>query len=383
MFDAAITTYNPELGTIDVETRTTYTLAIVESQIVSIQPFSTRLPKNGAVINGTIGTESLYRSIFTVSTDVTDQTRVPAIRFRTSSADFQQSDALVSSSVDVVDNTPTYSPTATPREYVQYFTQPAGQDQFRLDFDVMNFDPQDEPNALLQLDSVVIEALGTNLLTDAQQVGTIDFSSSATRSFEPRNASPAIAAPATLQPTNLGLLIRGVEPGAQPDGVTNPELAPTIFGFWGSEFTDFTLTPGRLYRIDWTVVSDASNAQREQIPVFRLRMNSSSLMFAAVLNIESRAGAVRVPVAGAPQTYSQYFLVPEDVQNEFMILSFDYLYSNGTDDDPTIALIRVHPVKGEYWDSPSSTALHLYGYVKAAVTGESPKPEQEKVDLRG
>jgi general stress protein 26 len=53
-------------------------------------------------------------------------------------------------------------------------------------------------------------------------------------------------------------------------------------------------------------------------------------------------------------------------------------------DDPTIALIRVHPVKGEYWDSPSSTLVHLYGYVKAVVTGESPKPgDQAKVNLRG
>ena len=52
-------------------------------------------------------------------------------------------------------------------------------------------------------------------------------------------------------------------------------------------------------------------------------------------------------------------------------------------DDPSIALIRVHPARGEYWDSPSSTVLHLYGYVKAAVTGESPKPEQDKVNLKG
>jgi general stress protein 26 len=53
-------------------------------------------------------------------------------------------------------------------------------------------------------------------------------------------------------------------------------------------------------------------------------------------------------------------------------------------DDPRIGLIRVHPVKGEYWDGPSSTVLHLYGYVKAVVTGKSPTDmgEQEKVDLR-
>jgi general stress protein 26 len=51
-------------------------------------------------------------------------------------------------------------------------------------------------------------------------------------------------------------------------------------------------------------------------------------------------------------------------------------------DDPQIALIRVHPLKGEYWDSPSSTLVHLYGYAKAVVTGEQPKPgDQAKVDL--
>jgi hypothetical protein len=56
-------------------------------------------------------------------------------------------------------------------------------------------------------------------------------------------------------------------------------------------------------------------------------------------------------------------------------------FPKGTD-DPQIALIRVHPAKGEYWDSPSSTLVHLYGYAKAVVTGESPKPgDQAKVNL--
>jgi general stress protein 26 len=54
-------------------------------------------------------------------------------------------------------------------------------------------------------------------------------------------------------------------------------------------------------------------------------------------------------------------------------------------DDPQIALIRVHPVRGEYWDSPSSTVVHLYGTVKAAVTGKPPTElgDNKKVDLKG
>lgn len=43
-------------------------------------------------------------------------------------------------------------------------------------------------------------------------------------------------------------------------------------------------------------------------------------------------------------------------------------------DDPDIALLRVDVDHGEYWDAPSSAMLHLYGYVKAAVTGEPPHP---------
>jgi general stress protein 26 len=54
-------------------------------------------------------------------------------------------------------------------------------------------------------------------------------------------------------------------------------------------------------------------------------------------------------------------------------------------DDPDIALIRVHPSGGEYWDQPSHAVMQLYGYVKARLTGESPNElgEQKKVSLTG
>ncbi len=43
-------------------------------------------------------------------------------------------------------------------------------------------------------------------------------------------------------------------------------------------------------------------------------------------------------------------------------------------DDPQIALLRVDVEQAEYWDAPSSTMLHLYGYAKARLTGEPPHP---------
>ena len=43
-------------------------------------------------------------------------------------------------------------------------------------------------------------------------------------------------------------------------------------------------------------------------------------------------------------------------------------------DDPEFALLEVTVQQAEYWDAPSSTMLHAYGYVKAALTGNSPDP---------
>ena len=53
-------------------------------------------------------------------------------------------------------------------------------------------------------------------------------------------------------------------------------------------------------------------------------------------------------------------------------------------EDARIALIAVEMTGAEYWDSPSSTLLHAYGYVKAVVTGEPPKGgENERVSFSG
>lgn len=52
-------------------------------------------------------------------------------------------------------------------------------------------------------------------------------------------------------------------------------------------------------------------------------------------------------------------------------------------DDPDIALIRIHPSGGEYWDGPSRTVMQLYGYAKARLTGETPDElaDNKKVGL--
>lgn len=51
-------------------------------------------------------------------------------------------------------------------------------------------------------------------------------------------------------------------------------------------------------------------------------------------------------------------------------------------EDPDLALLKVHVEKAEYWDTPSSTLVHIIGFVKATVTGTAYKPgENEKITL--
>jgi len=46
----------------------------------------------------------------------------------------------------------------------------------------------------------------------------------------------------------------------------------------------------------------------------------------------------------------------------------------GGPEDPHVALIRVKALGAEYWDAPSSTLVHAYGYLKDVTTGEPPHP---------
>ena len=51
-------------------------------------------------------------------------------------------------------------------------------------------------------------------------------------------------------------------------------------------------------------------------------------------------------------------------------------------DDPSIGLIKVHVTDAEYWDTPSSKVMHLFGFMKAVATGQKYQPgENEKLHL--
>lgn len=51
-------------------------------------------------------------------------------------------------------------------------------------------------------------------------------------------------------------------------------------------------------------------------------------------------------------------------------------------EDPNLALLKVSVEQAEYWDSPSSTVVHLAGFAKAMTTGQKYEPgDNEKINL--
>ena len=51
-------------------------------------------------------------------------------------------------------------------------------------------------------------------------------------------------------------------------------------------------------------------------------------------------------------------------------------------DQPDLCLLKVDVEQAEYWDSPSSTLVQIYGFVKSVVTGKPARGgENEKISL--
>lgn len=85
-----------------------------------------------------------------------------------------------------------------------------------------------------------------------------------------------------------------------------------------------------------------------------------------------------VSISGIGQTYRDTAKV-----NELWNPLLKAWFPKGPD-DPMIAVMRVVPEYAEYWDAPSYSIVQLFGFIKAAVTGEEYKEEgteHEKIDL--
>jgi hypothetical protein len=326
MFDQVLPDRSDDPGAVQVITSTNVnSFAYGESPRfeVTATPDIPQPVSEAIYIRGAVGEDSLYRSTWTVFTDQPKEL-APVVRMRSSAWDFRQSDALVSTSI----GDGSYSPTSPSMTYVQYFSQPEGQNSFRLDFDVLNVDPSDTANATVSLDTVMVEALNQADLTSGSMTLAYDFTSQATNGWIELPAEPIITKPETYAATDEGLLIRGLEPEANRQWEYYPA---EIFGYWGLT-TNQAINGNTLYCIRWTVTSDADSENYDELPVIRLRVNDTSLKFSAFTNIDSVNDTVVGPYAGNPKTYELWFQTPDEISGSNFIFSFDYLYVDKPDD---------------------------------------------------
>lgn len=83
-----------------------------------------------------------------------------------------------------------------------------------------------------------------------------------------------------------------------------------------------------------------------------------------------------VSVSGSAETYHDQEKIDE-LWNPF----YKAWFPDGQT-DPNIRVLKVTVEQAEYWDSPSSTIVHLAGFLKALATGEQYSGgENEKVNL--
>jgi hypothetical protein len=106
----------------------------------------------------TIEANKLYRGTFEVRTDVTNPAMVPEMRLRFNTGNFQASQILGINSAGDGANSPGTTNTAYDRLYFLPPPNCVGEDLL-VSFDILNFAPDDAPEASLVLDRATIEAL--------------------------------------------------------------------------------------------------------------------------------------------------------------------------------------------------------------------------------
>lgn len=323
--------YDASNKSIDLTTTdNTDSFGLYQSPLFQISAPSSRSVRGGAPVEiaGLIGGGSLYRATYRVRSNLGNPAVAPTIRLRSNSENFEQADVTVITST----GNGALSPSTTSRAYRQYFSQPANSDMFFLSFDVLNFDTDDAANATLLVEDVMVEALSAPGAGIGTVAASLDFVTNGASGFTFHSAAPVINEP-LLHTVGGGLNIAGTVP--LPTKVLIPP--GTFFGYWGGD-SGVSVTGGSLYGVTFEIASDASSAARSHVPTFRLRVNDSSLQFSAYVNIDSRSDSSRIPMAGSPESYTVWFEAPGSISGNSLFLSFDYLHTGDSDDDPATQL---------------------------------------------
>jgi hypothetical protein len=274
----------------------------------------------------------LYKAIFRLSSDASDRSLVPQIRLRANAANLQQYDYLGIDSTGGGD----FSPGPGGDDYELYFISLSAAGTVSLAFDVLNFNPEDAPDATVSLDSVIVNRYAFDTLSTPVLVRRYDFTLGAD-GWTTGGAPIVFSMPGALWNTGDGALDLLY--------TTNTNT----FGYWKNEISDIVIEQGRLYRIGYEVRSDITDSSLA--PHIRLRVNTSDLQAARVVGIESRGGGELSPGI-VPRMYELlYMRAPETSVGHTLVVAFDVL--NFSPDDAVSGLLQLQTVVVETLDIPA------------------------------
>ncbi|MEO8377891.1 MAG: hypothetical protein ABI579_09495 [Candidatus Sumerlaeota bacterium] len=270
--------------------------------------------------------DRLFRGIISISNPSTEPMLLPTIRLRASTEDFQQTSAIIINS--------TGNPAGLPLKngsilYRVWLYLPPGKDTVRLDYDILNFDPSDAPHPKVILTDAGISGVDPLQFGEPDETLTYDFTAG-THGFTQRSVPSTFAVPEFLQSGTKGI-------GFHRDPNRPGDAPSTDFGFWGKE-NIMTIYGDSIYKLSWTVESDAAPDEKTKVPVFRMRLNTGSLQFGDFLSVDSRDSESIVPTLGNPVTYEQWYRPHELVESDTLILSFDLIATGLEDEDPTVPI---------------------------------------------
>ncbi len=282
----------------------------------------------------------IYRARFTLSTNVTRQSRVPLIRLRTNSAHSQKCDVLAITS----NLGGEYSPTADPRSYGLYFTPAhiklSGEESndaanVILFFDLANFDESDDPIGTVWLHSVEVDRINPADLVYASTMASWDFEETGSTGWT-WNTIPAYFTPPISGDSNGALSITGVD--------------NHTFGFWSTDYDQLTVKSNVLYRGTFTISTDVTD--QSHVPGFRIRLNPITYQSTGGLEIYSLGDGENSPTPEG-STYYLYYIPPQYLEGtdlDALILSFDMKSFDDTDD--VKGTLRLENVTIDLFDIP-------------------------------
>lgn len=268
---------------------------------------------------------NLYRLLFTLRSDSTDQSIVPGVRLRINRSSYQTSADLVIQSTGNGENSPSAEGT-TYTLYVEPIQGPITQtpdpsDTIIISFDILNFDTGDDPTGGVFLDSVEVDMFALNRLDDHWTTEAIFNFDTDSQGWQSGGAPEVFDLPSF-----------SVENGALCIKSTNNT---NTFGFWYSPA--IPVSSNKFYSAKFYITTDQYT--RLTTPAFRMRLNATNGQLATTYSVYSVQDADSSPQNTELVVYNLYLAMRENIDQiigAIDLMNFDPM------DDPNGEIILGH-----------------------------------------